>query len=47
MRRHFESLRPGDASAIHSVLGGIFLVRVDRAHYRWHKQKPYYGPDVS
>jgi hypothetical protein len=42
MRRYFESLRPADVSAIHSVSDGIFLVRVDRAQYRWHKQKPYY-----
>ena len=42
MRRYFESLRPADMSAIHSVPDGIFLVRVDRAQYRWHKQKPYY-----
>ena len=42
MRRYFESLRPADVSAIHSVPDGLFLVRVDRAHYRWHKQKPYY-----
>ena len=42
MRRYFESLRPADLSAISSVADGLFLVRVDRAHYRWHKQKPYY-----
>ena len=42
MRHFFESLRPADVSAIHSVPDGIFLVRVDRAQYRWHKQKPYY-----
>jgi hypothetical protein len=42
MRRYFESLRPADMSAIHSVPDGIFLVRVDRAQYRWHKQKPFY-----
>jgi hypothetical protein len=42
MRRYFESLRPADVSAIHSVPDGIFLVRVDRVQYRWHKQKPYY-----
>ena len=35
MRRYFESLRPADVSAIHSVPDGIFLVRVDRAQYRW------------
>jgi len=42
MRRYFESLRPADVSALHSVPDGLFLVRVDRAQYRWHKQKPYY-----
>ena len=42
MRRYFESLRPVDLSAISSVQDGLFLVRVDRARYRWHKQKPYY-----
>ena len=42
MRRRFESLCPTGVSAIHSVPDGVFLVRVDRAQYRWHKQKPYY-----
>ena len=42
MRRFFESLHPSDVSGIHSVPDGLFLVRVDRAQYRWHKQKPYY-----
>ena len=43
MRRHFESLRPADRSAIDSVPDGLFLVRVDRVQYRWHAQKPYYS----
>ena len=42
MRRYFESLRPADLSVIDSVPDVLFLVRVDRAQYRWHKQKPYY-----
>ena len=42
MRRYFESLRPADRSAIESVPDVLFLVRVDRAQYRWHAQKPYY-----
>jgi hypothetical protein len=42
MKRYFESLRPADVSAIHSVPDGLFLVRVDRAQYRWHRQKPFY-----
>ena len=43
MRRHFESLRPSDRSAIDSVPDGLFLVRVDRVQYRWHVLKPYYS----
>jgi len=42
MRRYFESLRPADVPAISSVPDGLLLVRVDRAQYRWHKQKPYH-----
>ena len=42
MRRYFESLRPADLSVIDSVPDRLFLVRVDRAKFRWHKQKPYY-----
>ena len=42
MNRYFESLRPWDVSALHSVPDGLFLVRVDQARYRWQKQKPYY-----
>ena len=42
MRRYFESLRPADRSAIDSVPDGLFLVRVERAQYRWHAHKPYY-----
>ena len=42
MNRYFESLRPSDVSALHSVPDGLFLVRVDQARYRWQKQKPYY-----
>ena len=42
MRRYFESLRPADRSAIDSVPDGLFLVRADRAQYRWQAQKPFY-----
>jgi hypothetical protein len=42
VKRYFESLTPANVSALHSVPDGLFLVRVDRAQYRWHKQKPYY-----
>jgi hypothetical protein len=43
MRRYFESLRPANVSAIRWVPDGLFLVRVDRAQYRWHKQKPSFA----
>jgi hypothetical protein len=43
MRRHFESLRPSDRSAIDSVPDGLFLARVDQVQYRWHALKPYYS----
>jgi hypothetical protein len=42
MRRHFESLRPADLSAIDAVPSGLFLVRVDHVRYRRQAQKPYY-----
>jgi hypothetical protein len=42
-RRYFESLRPTDTSVIDAVPGGLFLLRVERAQYRWHAQKPYYA----
>ena len=40
MRRHLPGLHTGhDADT--SNLDGIFLVRVDKASYRWHPQKPF------
>jgi hypothetical protein len=40
MKRHFAGLhQTGSAS---EVPDGIFLVRVDKAEYRWHPQKPFY-----
>ena len=42
-RRYFESLRPGDCSAIDAVPGGLFLTRVECGQYRWHTDKPYYA----
>jgi len=42
MRRCIQGLRDADRSAADAVLDGLFLVRVVRAQYRWHAQKPYY-----
>jgi len=46
-RRYFESLRPGDCSAIDAVPGGLFLTRVEHAQYRWNAQKPFYAVVLS
>ena len=42
MRRRFQGLSQSSAPAAHEVPDGVFLVRVERAQYRWHAQKPYY-----
>lgn len=41
MKRHFDSLRSSDLSAIDSVPDGLFLVRVERAQYQ-HASKSFY-----
>ena len=40
MRRHIPGLHSGHPDLV-SNLDGLFLVRVDRASYRWHPQKPF------
>jgi hypothetical protein len=32
-----------DSTTTDSVPDGLYLVRVDRAQYRWHAQKPFYS----
>ena len=41
MKRHFPGLHT-EPNHIDDSLEGIFLVRVDRAYYRWHPQKPFF-----
>ena len=41
MKRHIPGLHRQDSSA-EEILEGVFLVRVDRAYYRWHPQRPFY-----
>ena len=41
MRRLFPGLHAG-ATRADDFLEGIFLVRVDRAYYRWHPKKPFF-----
>ena len=40
MRRHLPGLHSGHPDLV-SNLEGLFLVRVERASYRWHPQKPF------
>ena len=42
MRRRFPGLHQADPSVACDVPDGLFLVRVHRAQYRWHPQKPCY-----
>src|SRR6516164_7096580 len=41
MKRHFPGLH-SEPHCVDNLLEGIFLVRVDRAYYRWHPQKPFF-----
>jgi hypothetical protein len=41
MKRRFQGLHQADQSAPCDVPDGLFLVRVQRAQYRWHAQKPF------
>ena len=42
MRRRIQGLHEADRSPADEVPDGLFLVRVERAQYRWHAQRPYY-----
>jgi hypothetical protein len=41
MKRHLPGLH-SEGPRGDEVLQGVFLVRVDRAYYRWHPQKPFF-----
>ena len=41
MKRRFPGLHT-EPNRVDDSLEGIFLVRVDRAYYRWHSQKPFF-----
>ena len=40
MKRRFAGLH--ETGSANEIPDGIFLVRVDKAEYRWHAQKPFY-----
>jgi hypothetical protein len=41
MKRHLPGLH-SEGPRGDETLQGVFLVRVDRAYYRWHAQKPFF-----
>jgi hypothetical protein len=45
MKRHFAGLQETGSS--NEIPDGIFLVRVQKAEYRWHAQKPFYTLRLS
>jgi hypothetical protein len=42
MRRHIEGLHEADPASSVLLPDSLYLVRVVRAQYRWHPDKPYY-----
>ena len=46
MRRHIPGLHSRQENQV-SDLEGLFLVRVERASYRWHPQKPFLALQFS
>lgn len=47
MKRYISGLNQASACASDGVIDGLFLVRVERIQYRWHRQKPFYAIQLS
>jgi hypothetical protein len=47
MKRYVSGLSQASASAVEGLPDGLFLVRIERAQYRWHAQKPYFAVVLS
>jgi len=43
MKRYVAGLNRASADGSEGLPDGLFLVRVERAQYRWHAQKPFYA----
>ena len=43
MKRYVAGLSQASASPVEGLPDGLFLVRIERAQYRWHAQKPYFA----
>ena len=46
MKRHFPGLHLESKSG-NDLLEGLFLARVERASYRWHREKPFFSLQFS
>ena len=47
MKRYVSGLNQAGACASDGLADGLFLVRVERIQYRWHRQKPFYAVQFS
>jgi hypothetical protein len=47
MKRYMSGLNQASACASDGLTDGLFLVRVERIQYRWHRQKPFYAIQFS
>jgi hypothetical protein len=47
MKRRIQGLKETAQTRADQVPDGVFLVRVDKAQYRWHPQKPFYVLKLS
>ena len=43
MKRYVSGLSQASSSPVEGLPDGLFLVRIERAQYRWHAQKPYFA----
>jgi hypothetical protein len=43
MKRYVSGLNQASASPVEGLPDGLFLVRIERAQYRWHAQKPCFA----
>ena len=43
MSRYVSGLSQASASPVEGLPDGLYLVRIERAQYRWHAQKPYFA----
>jgi len=47
MKRYVSGLSQASACGSDGLADGLFLLRVERIQYRWHRQKPFYAIQFS